>query len=256
MLEYFLCLNILMLTRFVYLRKDEAIGNRWNVLLTALQIILVVLCFSFSTVLWLVILLLIVTGGLNLLLEPRLLKKGLRLYTLLILVIGIDLILGASAGLQLRPALVNAVGLISDSSGLLQVSPGITGEKLLGVIFGLLILTNEVNLFIRMVFQHFGMEPANAKEQDGQQLVNDASTHGIDRQEYNTGRVIGILERWLMYLVVLSTNNLTAIAFIIAAKGLARMKQLDEKMFAEYMLIGTLLSMLSAVLMGSWVVLL
>lgn len=252
MLEYFLCLNLLMCARLVYLRRDEAVGVKWNLGLTCLQLILVVLCFSFSTALWLVLLLLIVVGGLNLLFESRLLKSGWRIYTLLTLVIGIDLILGASEGLQLRPAIVSIVTFFTSTSGLLQVSPGLAAEKLLGVLFGLLVLTNEINLFIRMVFHHFGMEPSR----DAKPVPSDASTHGIDRHEYNTGRVIGILERWLMYLVMLSTNNLGAIAFIIAAKGLARMKQLDDKVFAEYMLIGTLLSMLSAVLVGNWVLLL
>jgi hypothetical protein len=252
MLEYFLCLNLLMLARLVYLRKDEAVGIKWNLGLTGLQLVLVMLCFSFTTALWLVVILLLVVGGLTLMFESRLLKNGWRICTLLAFVIGIDLLLGASDGLQLRPAIVNMAALFSSTSGLLQVSPGLSGEKLLGVLFGLLVLTNEINLFIRMVFHHFGMEPAR----DAVSASTDASAHGIDRHEYNTGRVIGILERWLMYLVMLSTNDLGAIAFIVAAKGLARMKQLDDKVFAEYMLIGTLFSMLSAVLMGSWVSLL
>jgi hypothetical protein len=254
MLEYFLCLDLLMLTRLVYLRKDEAIGIKWTLWLTGLQLVLVILCFSFNTALWLVVLVLVVAGILNLVVEPGQRKKGWRIVTLLILVFGLDIVLGMSAGLQLRPALVSAFAFLTSTSGLLQISPDVSGEKLLGIIFGLLVLTNEINLFIRMVFHHFGMEPGT--EGEGQRQATDASAHGIDRQEYNTGRVIGILERWLMYLVVLSTNNLAAIGFIIAAKGLARMKQLDDKTFAEYMLIGTLLSMLSAVLMGSWVLLL
>jgi hypothetical protein len=252
MLEYFLCLNLLMLTRLVYLRKDEAIGIKWNMGLTALQLVLVMMCFTFNTALWLVVLVLVVVGALNLLVERRQFTKRWRIATLLILIFAIDLALGLTTGLQLRPALIAAVAFLTTTSELLQVSPPVSSEKLLGMIFGLLVLTNEINLFIRMIFQHFGMEPVK----EGQRPITDASVHGIDRQEYNTGRVIGILERWLMYLVVLSTNNLSAIAFIIAAKGLARMKQLDDKTFAEYMLIGTLLSMLSAVLMGSWVLLL
>jgi hypothetical protein len=228
MLEYFLCLNLLMLTRLVYLRKDEAIGIKWNMGLTALQLVLVMMCFTFNTALWLVVLVLVVVGALNLLVERRQFTKRWRIATLLILIFAIDLALGLTTGLQLRPALIAAVAFLTTTSELLQVSPPVSSEKLLG------------------------MEPVK----EGQRPITDASVHGIDRQEYNTGRVIGILERWLMYLVVLSTNNLSAIAFIIAAKGLARMKQLDDKTFAEYMLIGTLLSMLSAVLMGSWVLLL
>lgn len=251
MLEYFVCLNLLMVTRLIYLRKDEAIGIKWNLWLTGVQLILVVLSFSFTTGLWLVALLLVIVGGLNLLLEPRLLKKGWRIYTLAIFIIGIDLISNGGSGLQLRSLLTDAVAFLAGNSGLLQVNPGVSGEKLFGVLFGLLVLANEINLFIRMVFRHFGMEPPGNQPQ----TPVDASAYGIDRQEYNTGRVIGILERWLMYIVVLSTDSLEAIAFIIAAKGLARMKQLDDKVFAEYMLIGTLLSMISAVLVGSWVAL-
>ena len=71
----------------------------------------------------------------------------------------------------------------------------------------------------------------------------------IDRKEYNAGRVIGTLERWLMFLVVLySDNNLAALGFIIAAKGLARFKELDDRDFAEYVLVGTFLSALAALL--------
>lgn len=56
-----------------------------------------------------------------------------------------------------------------------------------------------------------------------------------------------------MFLVVVATNDLSALAFIIAAKGLARMKQLEDRQFAEYMLVGTLLSAVSAVLIGFWI---
>jgi hypothetical protein len=44
-----------------------------------------------------------------------------------------------------------------------------------------------------------------------------------------------------------------AIGLIVEAKSLARMKQMDEKPFAEYVLIGTFLSVLSAILIGRWV---
>lgn len=38
-----------------------------------------------------------------------------------------------------------------------------------------------------------------------------------------------------------------------ALLGLARLKQLEDRDFAEYMLVGTLLSALSAVLVGFWI---
>lgn len=54
--------------------------------------------------------------------------------------------------------------------------------------------------------------------------------------------------------------NCCVIALIIAAKGFARFRQMEERAFAEYVLIGTLSSMLLTILVaqiigglsGSW----
>jgi len=71
--------------------------------------------------------------------------------------------------------------------------------------------------------------------------------YSTDNKEFNAGRVIGILERWLMFAVIASTNDWSALGFIIAAKGLVRFKKLDDTDFAEYLLVGTLLSALFAI---------
>ena len=72
----------------------------------------------------------------------------------------------------------------------------------------------------------------------------------FDVQEYNAGRVIGILERCLMYSVLMVSQNLNLIALIIPAKGFARFRQLEERSFAEYVLIDTLSSMLLTLLVA------
>lgn len=58
-----------------------------------------------------------------------------------------------------------------------------------------------------------------------------------------TGRYIGIFERTLI-VIFLFKNDLSAIGFIIAIKSLARFKMMDNKIFAEYYLLGTLLSVI------------
>ncbi len=65
--------------------------------------------------------------------------------------------------------------------------------------------------------------------------------HEIDKQELNRGKIIGVIERNLFFFFVM-TGNYTSIAFILTAKGFTRFKELDDKNFAEYVLIGTLLS--------------
>jgi len=66
-----------------------------------------------------------------------------------------------------------------------------------------------------------------------------------DRREYELGRVIGLLERTFLYFLII-WNQIGAIAILIALKSLARYKELENKQFAEYFLIGSLLSVLAA----------
>jgi hypothetical protein len=62
------------------------------------------------------------------------------------------------------------------------------------------------------------------------------------------GATIGVLERLLIVTFVLA-NATAAIGFVVGAKTLARFKQLDDRDFAEYYLLGTLASV--AVAIGS-----
>lgn len=71
----------------------------------------------------------------------------------------------------------------------------------------------------------------------------------VDQLEYNRGRLIGNLERILLFLFVL-TGSYEALGFIIAAKGLIRAKEFNDRNFAEYFIIGSLSSALVAVVIG------
>jgi hypothetical protein len=60
----------------------------------------------------------------------------------------------------------------------------------------------------------------------------------------NAGRYIGIMERLLVYILVL-TGNITAVGFLLAAKSVFRfgdLRQAQDRKLTEYILIGTLLS--------------
>ncbi len=76
-------------------------------------------------------------------------------------------------------------------------------------------------------------------------------------QESTTGhgRLIGILERLLALTLVL-VAQWGALGLLVAAKSIARFKELDEQEFSEYYLIGTLTSLLVAVSTGVIIVLL
>lgn len=76
-----------------------------------------------------------------------------------------------------------------------------------------------------------------------------ASLREARSSAYAMGLMIGILERFILFLMVLM-GHWGALGFVIAAKSIARFKELDEKGFADYYLIGTLSSVLVALLSG------
>jgi hypothetical protein len=143
------------------------------------------------------------------------------------------------------------------AAGTGAAGPG--GGRVLLVLIGALAVMNEANLLIRGVLQLIRVVP-RPRAGDGSAAGAQAALilpprrrgelpQRLDLREYNAGRFIGVLERLLAYAFVLQ-GQYTAIGLILAAKGFARFREMDERDFAEYVLIGTLLSMTSAVLVA------
>lgn len=63
------------------------------------------------------------------------------------------------------------------------------------------------------------------------------------------GRLIGYIERLLVITLVI-IGAYPSIAFIVAAKSIARFKQLDDRNWAEYFLLGTLTSIFLGLILG------
>src|SRR5262249_4517860 len=63
------------------------------------------------------------------------------------------------------------------------------------------------------------------------------------------GATIGIIERLLIVTLML-TSAQAALGLVVAAKTIARFKRLDDRLFAEYYLLGTLASVSVAVISG------
>ena len=84
------------------------------------------------------------------------------------------------------------------------------------------------------------------QENDG--VASDAITNP-DSADAGGGRLIGILEREIMILLVF-WQQFAAIGFIMAAKSIARYKQLEQQPFAEKYLVGTLTSVFMALLIS------
>lgn len=64
-----------------------------------------------------------------------------------------------------------------------------------------------------------------------------------------SGRWIGILER-LLIMILVPMNAWQGVGFILTAKSLARYRQLENRGFAEYYIVGTLISTIIGILFG------
>lgn len=81
-------------------------------------------------------------------------------------------------------------------------------------------------------------------------LLPVEDTGGEDPAGYEgAGRLIGILERTLMLALILY-GQWAAIALLITAKSIARFEEIKVRKFAEYYLVGTLASLLVALVVG------
>ena len=83
----------------------------------------------------------------------------------------------------------------------------------------------------------------------GTEADSHTGTKRLDLVEMNRGRLIGNLERLVLTLVVVA-GSYAALGFLVAAKGLIRSEELQEREFAEYFLVGSLCSVLVALCAG------
>ena len=101
----------------------------------------------------------------------------------------------------------------------------INNEKVWLLVFGALLLTSPTAIVIKVVIGKF---------------IPNKSPISLQ----NAGKFIGILERLLIYVFVL-TNHFEAVGFLLAAKSIFRfgdLKKANDLKLTEYVLIGTLLS--------------
>lgn len=98
------------------------------------------------------------------------------------------------------------------------------------------------------------LDKAGAFPRKGERSPRNAGTEaqevtGVDTTEYNRGRTIGNIERLLLLLVVI-VGSYEALGFLVAAKGLIRASEFEDRDFAEYFIVGSLTSVLVALLLG------
>ncbi|GGL48612.1 hypothetical protein GCM10007968_10990 [Sporolactobacillus putidus] len=158
------------------------------------------------------------------------------------------------------PAYFNRLTAVVEKGIPLQASPV---SVLLFLIIMLIVATTVSGHFIRFLV---GMIPDRLSLSEGKYVltnektgpdatrnmpsIQEKYTYLINKKSDRTrGVIIGYFER-LLVMVLIVIGAYSGIAFIAAAKSIARFKQMDDRDFAEYFLLGTLASMFIGVVCG------
>ncbi|NLO08707.1 MAG: DUF3307 domain-containing protein [Clostridiales bacterium] len=111
---------------------------------------------------------------------------------------------------------------------------GISELKVIYWLCALLIIHKPANIIIAKFIKQYKPADDNSQEKD-------------QEKDQRAGRIIGTLERIIMLLLI-TINQYSAIGLVLTAKSIARNEKIaKDKNFAEYYLLGTLLSALIAI---------
>jgi hypothetical protein len=102
----------------------------------------------------------------------------------------------------------------------------------------------------KYTFKNERTEAASVNKYIGVKGLTEEYNYPIySKHDLSRGKLIGYIER-LLVLVLTFFSAYPAIGFIVAAKSIARFKQMDDRNWAEYFLLGTLTSMFLGITLG------
>ena len=231
----FYLFSVIMLSRLYPLFRDEAVTVVNLIVMMVVQLFFL-LVMNISSEFLLLVLLLFIADILEFFFERKSFRLNLTRFLFFLIFALISMIFSYASGLNFSNEIVVPVqDYIQSINNITNLN--LTGMQLIIILTGLFILLNESNFLIRLVFELSGKVPVTKE------------TREPDKTELNAGRIIGILERIIIFFFV-TIGQFAAVGFVIAAKGVVRYKELEDRNFAEYVLIGTLLSSLLAIFTG------
>lgn len=235
---FLILLNLILIARLRLIFRDEGARAKDLIVIGVLPlVVLPFLRFSWS---WVVLALyLIATPFLMRRVEQNLKKLNRnRAFILLANIVVLWILCSPLFNLhggQLAGQTLSFLGWMLIPEGPLTMDAVIDSQLIMA---GCLLVINEMNIVLRYILKVMGLESLGEQEDK------------VSDEEYSMGRLIGLLERIFIFIFVLMSQY-SAIGFILAAKGVTRFNNFkDDRPFAEYVLIGTLLSTLLALIIG------
>ena len=235
---FFYLLNCFLIVRLFSQWSDKQIKGIKNITLSFVEIFILLPLFS-SCVLITVIMVILIIYHIVLYKTEKSIKNIFlgRLIQLIILILSSTFLLGIlNQDLYFNKIFFDFISMVLRNNILTQNIKVLNVKFFLIYMAGLLITIIELNHIIRSILKSVKAAPVKRKINADTDTDTDTDTDELKR-----GKIIGAIERVLFFFFVL-TGNYTSIGFILAAKGIIRFKELDDKDFAEYVLIGTLLS--------------
>lgn len=237
-LEFLFFINIVLISRLFFTFGDKPV-TRKQLIITSVILIPGFIFYEISIASFLLIILLLAVNIISGRIEKKNIKLNeVRFFSLIIQIILLSIFFSEQINIPFNHAFINFISSFKQYFVLFNLAENINWLKIHLFILGLLILTNEVNIVLRILLNLFNIKP------DGK--LKDSS------KELNAGRIIGILERIIIFILILN-HEYAAIGLVLAAKGFTRFKELDNREFAEYVLVGTLLSALTAMMAGQMI---
>jgi len=91
------------------------------------------------------------------------------------------------------------------------------------------------------------------RKNEADKVIKDDIDSELKNGVYTGGFIIGLLERtFIMISIIFGLPN-EIIGFALATKSIARFKKFDDDRFVEYFIIGTLISYISAIIIGKMI---
>ena len=181
----FYLFSVIMLSRLYPLFRDEAVTVVNLIVMMVVQLFFL-LVMNISSEFLLLVLLLFIADILEFFFERKSFRLNLTRFLFFLIFALISMIFSYASGLNFSNEIVVPVqDYIQSINNITNLN--LTGMQLIIILTGLFILLNESNFLIRLVFELSGKVPVTKE------------TREPDKTELNAGRIIGILERIIIF---------------------------------------------------------
>lgn len=243
---YFYLILIILTSRSIFQISDKSLTLKRTIYKTIFELSSLLIIEMELTTMFIAISL-ILMNLLSYILDKREDKYLYRFISIILYVIGLSVFFNNSSYIKYNYISQLFFNFI-ESNILIVYIHKLSVLKIIIILSGAFYIANEMNYLIIFILDKLKLLPSKKESEESQIQVPDYA-------ELRRGKTIGILERLLIYFFVVN-GSLASIGFIIAAKSFTRFKELDNREFAEYVLIGTLLSSSFAITVGIFVKLL